>query len=329
MNIFKRILWIVGLLAWTICFALGFNYGHSDSLMVSIILMVAVLAIMGIDIFLLNKWADSEAGGNKKTAKAKELACLAVFIVTILLTVNGVAHFITMQGTVKSQVRPEALTRIQELKQMFGNEDTQRSYLHYVSEMGETYNNAIKKNYADQGTIDVMMGKFNDEMRGYGEYDRLKKTASSFLYNCEYSVLNWFPWDVIEYLDQLDTNTQEWIGSLETLSMNSEWVQENNEPYNPHINASTNFKQQLANVNLSNYGPVSILIIILLLIMMLLQYVSVKDWSRSGPRRYKPTKGSGPRNGPMVYTPKENNADDSMYTPKQMDNNSSNQTDFV
>ena len=36
MKIFLNILWVVGLLVWSCCFAMGFNYGHGDSLLVSV-----------------------------------------------------------------------------------------------------------------------------------------------------------------------------------------------------------------------------------------------------------------------------------------------------
>ena len=58
MKIFLNILWVVGLLVWSCCFAMGFNYGHGDSLLVSVILLFAILAIMGIDVFFLNKWTN-------------------------------------------------------------------------------------------------------------------------------------------------------------------------------------------------------------------------------------------------------------------------------
>ena len=184
MKIFLNALWVVGLLIWSCCFAMGFNYGHGDSLLVSLILLVAVLLIMGIAIFFLNRWS-TLAG---KTAKTKEMACLVTYLIMALLTVSGVAHFIAVQTDVKTEVRPKALGQIQELRRVFGNDSKEGSYQSYVSELAGTYRNQMKKDYADEGTVNLAVSEFEDEMMGEGEYERLKNQANKFLGDCEHSI---------------------------------------------------------------------------------------------------------------------------------------------
>ena len=296
MKIFLNILWITGLLIWSCCFAMGFNYGHGDSLLVSIIFLLAVLAIMSIDIFLLNKWTDPDSCANKKTAKTKEIACLVTYAVMVLLTVNGFAHFVAVQTEVKSEVRPKALERIHELRRMFGGDNKEGSYQSYVTEMSATYRNAMKKDYADEGTVNLAVSEFEDEMMGEGAYERLKNQSQKFLSDCEQSVQFWIPWTVTEYLTQLDKNTENWGKELICLSKKSEWVKATDESYNPHIDSTESLAGQVVNPSVSDYSLLAIIIIIVLQIIVLFPYLRGKDWSQSGPKKY-----SGKDGGPVVY----------------------------
>lgn len=311
MKTFLNILWVIGLLVWSSCFAMGFNYGHGDSFLVSLILLLAVLTIMGIDLYFLNKWANPQNVSNKKNAKTKEFASLGIYIVMVLLTMGGFAHFIAVQTAVKSEVRPLALERIQELRRVFGDEDREGSYLCYVSELAVTYRDAMKKNYADEGTVNLAVSEFEDEMMGLGAYDRLNAQAHVFLNDCEYAVLYWFPWNVTEYLIQLDENTIAWTEELVELSSKNEWVRETGEIYNLHVDDVGSFADLVINSNVSDYGVLSIVLIVVLQILILFSYIRSKDWSRSGPIKHKAKSG-----GPVVYKSKsvKNNK-----TEKQVD----------
>lgn len=279
MKIFMRVLWMVGLLAWSCCFALGFNYGHGDSLMVSLILLLAVLGIMGVDVFLLNKYANPKQGSNNKQNFAKwEMVCLVLYAVMVVLTISGVAHFVTVQTTVKSEVRPEALSRIQELRRVFGTDNVEGSYQAYVAAMSQTYRNAMKKNYADEGTVNVAVAEFEDEMMGQGDYELMRNQALAFLDKCEYTVLNWIPWNVTEYLSELDENLSNWEAELVALSEKNEWVIESNELYNPRSEATDSLASRVIHSKVADFGALSIVLIVVMQILILLSYLRTKKW---------------------------------------------------
>ena len=296
MKSFMNILWVVGLLVWSCCFAMGFNYGHGDSLLVSVILLFAILAIMGIDVFFLNKWTNPGSGYNRKNAKTKEIACLVTYAIMVLLTINGFAHFVAVQTEVKSEVRPKALNRIQELRRVFGDDNKGGSYQSYVVELAATYRNAMKKDYADEGTVNLAVSEFEDEMMGEGAYERLKNQSQKFLSDCEQSIQFWIPWTVTEYLTQLDKNTEDWKVELIRLSEKNEWVKATGESYDPHIDSTVNLANQVTNPSVSDYSFLAIIIIIILQIIVLFPYLRGKDWSQSGPQKY-----SGKDGGPVVY----------------------------
>ena len=303
MKIFYNFLWIAGLLIWSCCFAMGFNYGHGDSLVVSIILLLAVLAIMGISIFLLNKWANPLSGINKKTAKTKELACLCVYVLMVILTVSGFAHFIAVQTEVKTAVRPLAMNRITELRRVFGNENKEGSYMAYVQGLSNTYRNAMKANYADESTINLAVSEFEDEMMGEGGYERLKNQANKFLSNSQQSIDFWIPWTVTEYLTQLDVNTQNWINELVRMSKKNEWVKATGEKYESHIDFSVSLAEQVINPSISDFSVLAIVLIVILQILVLFPYLREKDWSQSGPQKHKSSRF-------VVYNGKESNIGD-------------------
>lgn len=287
MKIFYNFLWIAGLLIWSCCFAMGFNYGHGDSLVVSIILLLAVLAIMSIAIFLLNKWANPLSGINKKTAKTKELACLCVYALMVILTVSGFAHFIAVQTEVKTAVRPLALNRITEIRRVFGNENMEGSYMAYVQELSNTYRNAMKANYADESTINLAVSEFEDEMMGEGGYERLKNQANKFLSNCQQSIDFWIPWTVTEYLTQLDGNTESWMNELVRMSEKNEWVKTTGEKYESHVDFSVSLAEKVINPSTSDFSVLALVLIVILQVLVLFSYLREKDWSQSGPKKHK------------------------------------------
>lgn len=300
MKIFYNFLWIAGLLIWSCCFAMGFNYGHGDSLVISIILLLAVLAIMGIAVFLLNKWANPLSSVNKKNAKAKELTCLVVYAIMVILTLNGFAHFVAVQTDVKSEVRPQALSRINELRRVFGNENKEGSYISYVHELSATYRNAMKADYADESTVKLAVSEFEDEMMGEGNYERLKNQSNKFLADCQQSVEYWIPWNVTEYLTQLDLNSENWANDLIRMSERNDWVKTTGDKYIPHIDTETKLAAQVINPSISDYSILAIVLIVVLQILVLFPYLRVKDWSQSGPKVHRD-------NQVVVYSGKRKN----------------------
>lgn len=287
MKIFYNFLWIAGLLIWSCCFAMGFNYGHGDSLVVSIILLLSVLAIMSIAIFLLNKWANPLSSINKKTAKTKELACLCVYGLMVILTVSGFAHFIAVQTEVKTAVRPLAMNRITELRRVFGNENKEGSYMAYVQDLSNTYRNAMKANYADESTINLAVSEFEDEMMGEGGYERLKNQANKFLSDCQQSIDFWIPWTVTEYLTQLDVNTESWNNELIRMSEKNDWVKTTGEKYDSHMDSSSSLAELVIHPSSSDFSLLAIVLIIILQVLVLFPYLREKDWSQSGPKKHK------------------------------------------
>lgn len=293
-------MWVVALMIWAGCFAMGFNYGHGDSLVVSIVLLVAVFAIMGIDIFMLNKFVDPQEMLNRDKAKIKEIACIVVYAVMVLLTMGGFAHFITVQTEVKSSVRQLAKDRIQELRTMFGKETDEGSYWAYMTELSATYRNMQKENNTSESTVNSRVAEFEDEMMGDGSFEELRSKAKAFLKECDYSVENWIPWNVVEYLTKLDANTEEWYEKLRALSDKNEWVQKTGEHYVSPVKNEEKLAPKVLTPKTSDFGLLAIVLIVVLQIMVLLTYIKTKDWSHKGPEKAK---------GVMVYSPKDNEKD--------------------
>lgn len=282
MKTILNIMWVVALLIWAACFAMGFNY-QGASLVVSIVLLVAVFAIMALDIFMLNKWADPEGGTDRSKAHAKEIACFVVYVVMLVLTASGFAHFITVQTEVKSEVRPLAKERIRELRIMFGNENKDGSYWAYVTEKSETYRNMQRKNNTDVSTVNTRVAQFEDDMMGNGDFEQMRSKANSFLKECENSVDNWIPWNVVEYLGKLDENTEEWYNSLRNLSDKTDWVRETGEHYESPVKNNESLATKVLKPEVGDFGLLSIVLIVVLQIIVLLTYLKTKDWSRRGP----------------------------------------------
>lgn len=320
MKTILNIMWVIALLIWAACFAMGFNYGHGDSLVVSIVLLVVVFAVMGLDIFMLNRWVDPNKISDRSKARAKEIASLVVYAVMVVLTIGGFAHFLTVQTEVKSAVRPLAKDRIAELRTMLGNEEKEGSYWAYVSEMSATYRNKQKENNTDEKTVNTLVARFEDEMMGDGSFEQLRGNALKLLKECEYSVDNWVPWTVVENLKKLDKNTEEWYNELRKFSDKNEWIVETGERYESPVKNKEELAEMVINPEEGDFGLLSIVIIVVLQIMVLASYFSTKDWSRRGPGRDKEM---------QVYTwGEKRNKPDTPSTPVIGDNTNDNDKNY-
>lgn len=283
MKIFNYILWITGLLIWSSCFALGFNFGEVDSLLMSVILFIAVFGIMGVAVFLLNKWANPEGGVNRSSAQIKERACLAAYVVMVCLTAWHFAHFVTVQTDVNSKVRPLALERIDQIQVAFGDEETTGSYLYYVDDMASTYRNQLIGQGMDNSTANSNVAQFCDAMNGFGEFQKLKDGQEGVIKSAYSSIANWIPWSVTESLQELDKNSKEWKEKLEAMSRGHEWAIKCNQFYECNI-GTERLSDKVKDASKSDFGLLSILIIVLLQIMILFPYLRGKDWSSNGPQ---------------------------------------------
>ena len=311
-----RLLWIVGILAWACCFALGFNYKYGDSITTTIILFVALLGIMGTDIFLLNRYVSPDSGVNRKNAGTKEVACLFVYIIMVILTIGSVAHYIHVESNIKSTARQDAKKHINEIRRVYNDEDTVGNYLYYVEEYAKLYQDNLEndKGYSNKPMkIEAAVTVFNQRMLGNDGslYENTKSSIINSLNECEKHVDNWIPWNINEYLSSLD---KEYILTLDSidnhveklveLSQNvlSETFGENYDEsykYNPNFYESKEIAPKLKGT--TTYSLLSIVVIILIQILIVVPYIKEKDWSRTGPRKHKANPG-----GFMVYDGKVN-----------------------
>ncbi|MBR5211005.1 MAG: hypothetical protein IKV91_00355 [Bacteroidales bacterium] len=299
MKIFMRVLWILGLVAWTVCFALGFNYGeNSSSFLVSVLVFVAVLGVMATDLIILHNQIDPDSVNDKSKARVKEIASLIVYFAMVGVTVVGVARFVTIQTQVKSEIAPLAKLAIDEVHAMFTiEENSTNSYLTYVDEMAERYRAYKAKGYHDKGTLDTYTADFIDQMKQNGLYRPIGIDDKIAEY--DYRVLNWLPWNIAETLVELDTNPQKWAKSLTDLSesvLAEEWPEAVGDKYVPTVTVHyPSLYSRLTNYSQSNFGVLSIVLIVILQLMILIPYVWQKDWSVSGPVEYKSRTGRGPK----------------------------------
>lgn len=302
-------MWVLGLIAWSICFVFGFmnSYGETSSLILSIALALAVLLIMGFVIFNLNKWAE----GKGRASGTKELVSLLVYvIVSVATTVTGVAYFITFQTKVKDNVQKEAITRIKKVKNMFGFGDTDaNSYESYINTMANKYEKSLSLEVADGKYLDSKekerrIAKFREELTGESKYhDMLENEVGLFhnaeevykdgwLYACETAILNWFPWNVKQYVIDLETKSTQWRETLTNLSQQPAWMKnKTSERYEIDLDGETdediNLETMIKSKDINNYGIVSVLLIVVMQFLMLFPYLRTKDWSRRGPQRYR------------------------------------------
>lgn len=287
MKVILNIMWVVALLIWAGCFAMGFNYGDGNSLVVSIVLLVVVFAVMGLDVFLLNRWVDPSKNSDRSKAHAKEIASLVVYAVMVALTVSGFARFITVQTVVKSEIRPLAKDKIAQARTMLGNEEVEGSYWAYVSEMSATYRNKQKENNTEEATVNANVARFEDDMMGDGSFSTLREDGLKFLRDCEYSVDNWVPWTVVENLKKLDKNAVDWYEELCRLSDKNEWVVETGEKYESPVKNKEELAAMVTKPKAGDFGILAVVLILLIQIIVLLPYAMKKDWTRKGPAKSK------------------------------------------
>lgn len=295
-----NLLWIIGVLAWSCCFAFGFNYFHGQSLLVFIVMFVAASCLMGITLYMLNKTADKASGGNRANAALKERLCLALLAVMICVSIVYVARFITIQTKVSPSVKVAATERISKLRVLFAGEDVEGSYRCYVAEMAETYKNQLRGLYYSKGTIDTKVAEFKDEMHGKDEFNELAYGADEFLSSAERVINYWIPWDVQRKLSRLDMYSKDWPEELVTMSKGPEWVNRTGDVFKPDIPDDEPLAPRVTEYSVSNFGMLPILLIAAMIIFMIIPYAKIKDWGAKGPGGYKGT-------GMTVYNPDKKN----------------------
>ena len=298
MKVFMRLLWIVGILVWAACFALGFNYKYGDSITTTVILFVALLGIMGTDIFLLNRFVSPNSGVNRKNARTKEIVCLAVYVIMMVLSLGSVAHYIHVESNVKSNVRQEARNRINDIRRVFADSETSGSYLYHVEEYKGKYEDRLDNEGVKQITKETKLSTFNKDMLGDVLYDETKSGITTILDECESHVNNWVPWNINEYLttldneyiisleDDKDNNVEKLVErSQEVLSKTFDDNYDESYRYNPNLTKDKLLAPELRGE--TSYGLLSVVVIVLIQLLVLIPYVREKDWSRSGPKQHK------------------------------------------
>lgn len=287
MKNFLNVLSVIGLLAWCICFALGFNYQQGGAMVISILLCAFLAAFMGMLLFLMKRWSRPKSSDHKANAKQREMYCLGIYIFTIILSASSFAHFVTVQSTVKNEIRPLAQQRIAELERVFGDENTTGSYLNYIQEtVIPPYEKFLEDKYnGDEKTIKLSLSRLRDELTNEGEFTTLQEDVNDFLGYCRYSVENWVPWTITSYLSELDNNTEKWETEVTKMSTNHEWT--SSEPFIIKPTASDKLMGEISNPSVSIFSSLTILLIIIVQIISLLSYIANRDWSHHKP--IKPT----------------------------------------
>lgn len=296
----KMVYVFLGLLAvclWSACFAMGFGFGYEfkQSWEIDLLFFLAAFAVMGLVLFLLCKWANPDSGVNYYKARVKEMGCLAAYVLLALLTCGGFGRFVTVQTELRTALQKKALTRINDLKKMFADEEKEGSYQYYVEQMAERYQVSLQGKYMDVENIRAAVARFQDDLMGddNSTFNQLKGDADKFLPKCEQTIVNWIPWSLTECVKDLDKYTQEWTEELSDLSETHPWVKEMSEPYKPQVSEDVALSGSLQKAK-SGFGFLSIVLGVILQVMALFPYIRSKDWSRSGPIRYTGSNGPIP-----------------------------------
>lgn len=309
MKLFLNILSGVGLLLWFACFTLGYNFQEGGALTMSILLGVFILVVMTLLIYLLKRWSHPTGSDHKANALSKEIVCVVIYLVVVVLTASGVAQFITVESSVRSEVTPLARNRMQAIDRVFGDSNVSGSYLAYVEEKSGTLEEKEKAQYAHQGlsseqidkNVAVKVDVFESNVIGE-KYDHLAGQAKSLLDKAGTAIGYWNPFTVCENLAKLDNEPAKWAEELKELSTQDEWTK--NEPYEASFGVSS--EDNLLNWVQDPIGGVfsgmAILLIIVMQIMIILTYFVNRDWEISGPRK--------PKNSDVTFrTLKQNNVD--------------------
>ena len=289
MKVFLKVLSAIALLAWTAAFVLGFNY-RFDSIPVACLLGIFLAALVVLVIYFLMRWSNPSLNDNVAKAKNREIACISAYALLFALTVTDVAHFVTVQTDVKAQIKPVAEKRIAELERIFSSDpETEGSYLNYVEQKSVLYRTELKGVYYDNShTLDVKCQAFKDDLMGDGRFAELQYDVEALLGKCRYSVYYWVPWTISGYLDRLDSDLESWESEVVELSMKHIWIREKNEPFVPNSLADgSRLADEIRNPSMSRFGVLTILLVVVLQFFILLPYIAGRNWSASGPKRYK------------------------------------------
>lgn len=285
MKIFLKILSAIALLVWATCFALGFNYQQGGALVISITLAVLLLIFMGIFLFLMSRWSNPNKLDNKGNAQRKEIICVSLYVIVVLLSVSSVAHFITVQSSVKNDVKPMAQQRIAELERVFGDETTSESYLNHIeTKVIPVYRTYLESKYNDSESVTVALARLKEDLTQNGQFEALQDEVNEFLGYCRYSVENWVPWTIPSYLFQLDYKLKSWESQVKTMSINSQWTA--NEPYEVKSIATEKLINRIMSPS-STFSGLAILLIVVLQFAIVLFYLAGRDWNRHGPTKFK------------------------------------------
>lgn len=280
MKIFLNVLSGIGLLAWCSCFALGFNYQQGGALTISLLLFVFLIAFLGMLLYLMKRWSNPKISDHKANAKKREMICGALYVLAIIFSVGGVAQFITVQTSVKNEVSPLVQQRIMELERVFGDENTQGSYLHHIQEIiMPTYTKYLESKYDDDNTIQLALSRLQDELTKDGDFTVLQDNVESFLGYCRYSVQNWVPWTVSAYISELDNNIGDWEAQVTEMSTNHEWA--SSEPFVINSIAKDKLVNRIINPSDSIFSGLAILLMIVMQVVILLSYLAGRDWSHN------------------------------------------------
>lgn len=292
MKLFLNFLSFTGLVVWFVCFTLGYNFSQGGALVMSIVLGVALIAVMGLMLYLMKRWSRPLSGDHVANAKSKEIISLVVYLGLTVLSVSGVAQFIKDETSVRTKVRPLAEQRMHAIERVFGNASVSGSYLAYVDEKSATLENNVKADFAHQGLTSDQIDKnaatqvnvFESNVVG-DTYQHLASEADNLLSSCSTSIGYWNPFTLTDNLSKLDTEPQKWIMQLKELSQKDEWSK--NEPYEASFisESNENLLQMVTNPEGGVFNGLSIVLIVVIQIIILLSYLAGRDWDTQGGRK--------------------------------------------
>lgn len=279
----------LGLLAWCLCFTLGYSFREKGALMMAIVLGVCLLALMGIVFYLMRRWSHPSGGEHRANARRYEYICLGIYFVAVLVSATCVAQFITVQSKVKNDVQPKARERIAELQMVFGGESVSGSYLNYVAEKRASYELKAKAQYhnvpEDVAGKNVRMkgAALERTLKGDDKFDILKREVNDYLGSQNTRI--WSPFTLTRDLTVLDEKLPGWENQLVELSKGHEWTV--SEPYSVQSVATGSLAQEISKPRGGVYSGMSIVLILVIQFVILLSYIAGRE---TGGRISKPKK---------------------------------------
>lgn len=284
-----NVLSALGLLAWSMCFTLGYSFREGGAIMTAVALGVCLLAVMGIVFYLMRRWSRPSGGQHRANARRNEFISLGVYCVAVLLSATCVAQFITVQSKVRNEVQPMARECIAELKMVFGSESISGSYLNYVAEKSASYELKIKAQYhnlsddAVRKNVHMNVLAFKSKLKGADRFDILKGEVNDYLRS--QNTRSWSPFTLTKDLTTLDKKLPEWESELIELSKGHEWTV--SEPYSVQSASTGNLAEEISKPSGGVYSGMSIVLILVIQFVILLSYVAGRE---AGGRLSRPKK---------------------------------------